>query len=139
MQETDLPDEKKARFLRVWESLSEIPNAPLLDDETVSSLVSVSDEELERLIGRLPPKLRALYSFMHNRLMGRILARTGDRLSVAEELLQEEMDDENDRQAVLEQIVWSARLFLVFSRRRNASRRRETRRRTDSFVRFSRR
>ena len=112
LRETSLPYEKRSMLSRVYDSLTDIQTDVHFDDveEIVRPLESVSDEELERLIGKLPAKQRALYAFMHNRLLGRILAKTGDRLSVAEELLQEEMEDEDDRQAVLEQIVWSARL-----------------------------
>lgn len=110
--EMNLPEEKKARFSRVFSSLGAVLNDLFIADmeDEVLPLASVPDSELERLIGKLPAKQRALYAFMHNRLIGIILAKTDDRLSVAEELLQEEVEDEGARQTMLEQISWSASL-----------------------------
>lgn len=111
LNESDLPEEKKARFIRVFASLAAARDTLDIDiPETERPLVSVPDGDIEHLIGKLPAKQRALYAFMHNRLIGIIQAKTGDRLSVAEELLQEEISDEEELKTMLEQIAWSANL-----------------------------
>ena len=112
LNETDLAEDKKARFCRIFKSLAAVRDILELDDvpETERPLVSVPDGDIEHLIGKLPAKQRALYAFMHNRLIGLILAKTGDRLSVAEELLQDAIADDEELQTILEQIAWSANL-----------------------------
>lgn len=114
LKETDLAEEKKARCVRVLTSLSTVLDKLELEYDEVPeperSLVSVPDVDIEQLVGKLPAKQRSLYAFMHNRLIGLILAKTGDRLSVAEELLQDEIADDEELQTMLEQIAWSANL-----------------------------
>lgn len=111
LNETDLAEDKKARFCRVFASLAAVRDTLDIDIlEPERPLVSVPDGDIEHLLGKLPAKQRALYAFMHNRLIGIIHAKTGDRLSVTEELLQEEITDDEELQTMLEQIVWSANL-----------------------------
>ena len=106
----DLSEDDREKFVSVFEALQNVVGHCQANDIPEEKYCAVPDDILESLIKKLPTKQRALCAYIHNGLLSVIRSHVGDRIEMAQELLEKNLKDSEAVDAFTEQICYSSGL-----------------------------